>query len=58
MYINGELFKGFAFRKTGININKLGLIDLSKGKYHTLCDFMIGSNARQAIPVTIKLSHS
>ncbi|WP_228568740.1 molybdopterin-dependent oxidoreductase [Campylobacter sputorum] len=54
IYIDGKLIKGFAFRKTGININKLGLRDLSKGKYHTLCDFMIGSNARQAIPVTIK----
>jgi len=50
--INSKTFKARVARKSGVNINKLGLLDRSR-KLSTLSDFVIGSNARQAIPVDI-----
>jgi len=52
--INNTIIKARLRRKTGVNINKLGLLDPSR-KLATLSDFVVGSNARQAIPVKIKL---
>jgi len=51
--IGDNVIKGIALRKAGVNINKLGLKDNSR-ELATLSDFVIGSNARQAIPVTIE----
>lgn len=51
--IGDKLIKGKIHRKSGININKLGLLDTSR-KNATLSDFVCGSNARQAIPVRIE----
>lgn len=53
-YINGVLHKANLARKSGIWINNLGLKDPNKGESGTLSDFVIGSNARQAIPVKIE----
>jgi tetrathionate reductase subunit A len=50
--IGAKTFKGIVQRKTGVNINKLGILDPSR-KLATLSDFVVGSNARQAIPVSI-----
>ncbi len=50
--INNKIFSAKVARKSGVNINKLGLLDTSR-KLSTLCDFVIGSNARQAIPIEI-----
>lgn len=50
--IGDKLIKGKIQRKSGVNINKLGLLDTSR-KLATLSDFVCGSNARQAIPVSI-----
>ncbi|QDF28683.1 molybdopterin-dependent oxidoreductase [Halarcobacter anaerophilus] len=50
--INDKIFSAKVARKSGVNINKLGLLDTSR-KLSTLCDFVIGSNARQAIPIEI-----
>ncbi|CZE48296.1 molybdopterin-dependent oxidoreductase [Campylobacter geochelonis] len=52
-YINNKLIKAKVARKSGISINKLGLKDNAKSKHSTLCDFIVGSNARQAIPVKV-----
>ncbi|MDD2384069.1 MAG: molybdopterin-dependent oxidoreductase [Sulfurospirillaceae bacterium] len=49
--INGKVLKGLAMRRSGVNINKLGLLDHSRAA--TISDFVVGSNARQAIPVAI-----
>lgn len=51
--INGKRMEGKIARKSGVNINKLGLVDTSRIAGATLSDFVIGSNARQAIPVSI-----
>jgi len=51
--INGKVTKGLIARKSGVNINKLGLLDRSR-TLATLSDFVIGSNARQAIPARIE----
>ncbi|RYA24728.1 tetrathionate reductase subunit TtrA [Malaciobacter halophilus] len=50
--INDKTFEARIARKSGVNINKLGLLDKSR-KLATLSDFVVGSNARQAIPVKI-----
>ena len=50
--INNKTFEARVARKSGVNINKLGLLDKSR-RLATLGDFVIGSNARQAIPVDI-----
>lgn len=52
--IDNKLIKGHIVRKTGININKLGLKDTSRLNTATLSDFVVGSNARQAIPVKLE----
>ena len=50
--INGVLHKGLKKRQTGVFYNRLGLKD--KNRHLALaCDFACGSNARQAIPVSI-----
>lgn len=54
LLINGNVIRGEIARRSGVNINKLGLKDASKGKVGTLSDFVIGSNARQGIPVWIE----
>jgi len=51
--INGKVTKGLVARKSGVNINKLGLLDKSR-RLATLSDFVVGSNARQAIPVRVE----
>ncbi|MFK5880591.1 MAG: molybdopterin-dependent oxidoreductase [Sulfurospirillum sp.] len=51
--INGKTAKVIVRRKSGVNINKLGLLDPTGGM-QTANDFVCGSNARQAIPVDIK----
>ncbi|MBL0686347.1 MAG: tetrathionate reductase subunit TtrA [Sulfurospirillum sp.] len=51
--INDEVKKGIIRRKSGININKLGFLDSSR-ELATLSDFVVGSNARQALPVKIQ----
>ena len=50
--INNKTFEAIVARKSGVNINKLGLLDTSR-KLATLNDFVVGSNARQAIPVKV-----
>jgi len=52
--INNERKEGRIARRSGVNINKLGLRDISRLNAPTLSDFVIGSNARQAIPVHIE----
>lgn len=54
LFINGNVIRGEIARRSGVNINKLGLKDASKGKAGILSDFVIGSNARQGIPVWIE----
>ena len=51
--IGDSIIQGIAMTKTGVNINKLGLEDRTRD-LATLSDFVIGSNARQAIPVLIE----
>lgn len=51
--INNKTIKGKINRKSGVNINKLGLLDKSR-KLATLSDFVCGSNVRQAIPIKIE----
>lgn len=51
--IGNKTIKGVPLKKAGVNINKLGLKDTSR-ELATLSDFVIGSNARQAIPVAIE----
>lgn len=50
--INGNVTQGLMKRKTGVFYNKLGLQDKSR-MLALASDFACGSNARQAIPVTI-----
>ena len=50
--INDRILKARVARKSGVNINKVGLLDKSR-KLATLSDFVVGSNARQAIPVRV-----
>lgn len=52
--IDDRVIQGRINRKSGININKLGLNDSSRQGISTLADFVVGSNARQAIPVRIR----
>jgi tetrathionate reductase subunit A len=54
VWIDGAKIEGCALRKSGVNINKLGLMDSSR-ELATLSDFVIGSNARQALPVRIEV---
>ncbi|MDD3343750.1 MAG: molybdopterin-dependent oxidoreductase [Sulfurospirillaceae bacterium] len=51
--INGVVHKGLKRRQTGVFYNRLGLKDTKRG-LALACDFACGSNARQAIPVSIK----
>jgi len=51
--IGKNVISGIPLKKAGVNINKLGLEDISR-ELATLSDFVIGSNARQAIPVKIE----
>lgn len=51
--VNEKTFDAIVSRKSGVNINKLGLLDRSR-TFATLSDFVVGSNARQAIPVKIE----
>ncbi len=53
VWIDGQKVEGCALRKSGVNINKLGIMDSSR-ELATLSDFVIGSNARQALPVRIE----
>lgn len=50
--INDRTFEARVARKSGVNINKLGLLDKSR-ELATISDFVVGSNARQAIPVSV-----
>lgn len=50
--INDRVFEARVARKSGVNINKIGLLDKTR-KLATLSDFVVGSNARQAIPVSV-----
>ncbi|DAB33400.1 MAG TPA: tetrathionate reductase subunit TtrA [Sulfurospirillum sp. UBA12182] len=52
--IDGKSFEGKIERKSGVFLNKLGLLDHTKLGIATLSDFAVGSNARQAIPVKIE----
>jgi len=52
--IDGIQKEGRIARRSGVNINKLGLSDASRLNIATLSDFVVGSNARQAIPVRIE----
>lgn len=52
--IDGTQKEGRIARRSGVNINKLGLSDASRLNIATLSDFVIGSNVRQAIPVRIE----
>jgi tetrathionate reductase subunit A len=45
---------GHIKRKSGVSINQLGLRDTTRLNTATLGDFVIGSNARQAVPVKIE----
>lgn len=54
IYIDNQKKEGRIARKSGISINKLGLKDTSRLNTSTLSDFVVGSNARQAIPVKIE----
>ncbi len=51
--IGAKVIKGNVRRRGGININKLGLLDKSRSMA-TVSDFVVGSNARHAMPVSIK----
>ncbi|UCZ56554.1 tetrathionate reductase subunit TtrA [Desulfurispirillum indicum] len=51
--VGGQTLKGRINRKSGLNINKLGLTDQSRDGVATLADIVVGSNARQAIPVRV-----
>lgn len=53
VWIDGRKIAAKPLRHQGVNINKLGLMDHSR-ELATLSDFVIGSNARQAIPVRIE----
>ncbi len=50
--INGVVFKGLTSRKTGVFLNKIGLMDPDR-ELALSTDFVCGSNTRQAIPVKI-----
>jgi tetrathionate reductase subunit A len=54
IHIDGVRKEGRIARRSGVNINKLGLSDASRLNVATLSDFVVGSNARQAIPVHIE----
>ncbi len=54
VHIDGITKEGRIARRSGVNINTLGLSDASRLNIATLSDFVIGSNARQAIPVRIE----
>jgi tetrathionate reductase subunit A len=54
IWIDGQKIQGCPLRKSGVNINKLGLLDNSR-ELATLSDFVIGSNARQALPARIEI---
>jgi len=54
VHIDGVKKEGRIARRSGVNINKLGLSDVSRLNIATLSDFVVGSNARQAIPVRIE----
>lgn len=51
--IGNRVIEKVPLRDAGVNINKLGLKDPSRN-LATISDFVIGSNARQAIPVAIE----
>ncbi len=51
--INGKVIPGNARLRSGIDINKIGLLDKSRG-LATVTDFVCGSNARHAMPVKIE----
>ncbi|MCD8545707.1 MAG: tetrathionate reductase subunit TtrA [Sulfurospirillum cavolei] len=52
--IDSVLKQGRIARRSGVNINKLGLRDITRLNMPTLSDFAVGSNARQAVPVRIE----
>lgn len=52
--IDGVTKAGKIARKSGTAINKIGLKDPSRLGIATLSDFAVGSNARQAVPVSIE----
>jgi tetrathionate reductase subunit A len=53
IWIDNKKIEGNKLRKSGVNLNKIGLMDNSR-ELATLSDFVIGSNARQALPVRIE----
>lgn len=53
VWVNGQKVQASPLRKSGVNINNLGLMDTSR-ELANLGDFVIGSNARQALPVRIE----
>ena len=52
--IGARVLEGFKERKTGANINRLGLTDPTRMGRSALADFVVGSNSRQAIPVRVE----
>lgn len=54
IWIDQQKKEGRIARRSGININKLGLKDASRLNAPSLSDFVVGSNARQAIPVHLE----
>lgn len=52
--IGDKVLKGLIARRTGVNINKLGLSDPTRPGVNTLADFVVGSVARQAVPVRVE----
>ncbi|MFA7536468.1 MAG: hypothetical protein WCY68_10295, partial [Desulfuromonadales bacterium] len=52
--IGAQVLEGFKERKTGANINRLGLTDPTRMGRSALADFAVGSNSRQAIPVRVE----
>ena len=52
--IGGTVLEGLRFRRSGVSINRLGLLDPSRPGRSPLADFAVGANARQAIPVRVE----
>ncbi|MBB5021177.1 molybdopterin-dependent oxidoreductase [Desulfurispira natronophila] len=53
LQIGNETLQGRISRRSGISINKIGMVDNSRQTVSTMADFVVGSNARQAIPVQV-----
>lgn len=54
LFIDKVLIKAKVRRKTGSSYNELGICDITRLNHPSISDFVIGSNARQAINVKIE----